>query len=264
MKSKTYGLQQETRTYLRRLYAYGRELRGEDINDIDEFIKGLKQLNLWQNTVCWPMRSIHNIGTGSKVLSLGGGGTYDGTMVNSPTWGTGGITNLINNSNVYIDIPTLNINSPAGGVITCVAPRNLTNGDGAYIGSITQKFQIDGIVGGAVTNPASRFVTSAGTGILDLVRYQDSYSILSVAYSGTGSLVAKGNTTRVSSTVTGAGGIIAPATNNLILMNWRKNTGSAGQTNAFCAYLTSGMFENHLTFYKLLKTTICKDLGVRV
>jgi hypothetical protein len=39
------------------------------------------------------MRGIHNAGTGSTVYSLGGLGTFNGTLVNSPTWGTNGITN---------------------------------------------------------------------------------------------------------------------------------------------------------------------------
>jgi hypothetical protein len=92
MKTKTYGLQNETRQYLRRLYSYGRELAGTDIADIDDFVKGLKQLGLWGNTVCWPMRSMHNMGTGSMVLSLGGGGKFDGTTFNSPTWGDIGMS----------------------------------------------------------------------------------------------------------------------------------------------------------------------------
>ena len=90
--TKSYGLQNETRQYLRRLYAYGRELNSSDVADIDNFIKGLKQLNLWQNIVCWPLRKQHNIGTATKVLSIGGAGTYDGTMFNSPTWGEIGMT----------------------------------------------------------------------------------------------------------------------------------------------------------------------------
>ena len=98
ISSKSYGLQNETRQYLRRLYAYGRELNGNDVNDIDNFIKGLKQLNLWQNTVCWPMRSVHNVGNGSTVLSLGGRGTYNGTIYNSASWGNGGITFATNST----------------------------------------------------------------------------------------------------------------------------------------------------------------------
>lgn len=92
IESKSYGLQNETRQYLRRLYTYGTELNSSDVADIDNFIKGLKQLNLWNNTLCWPMRSIHNIGTGTTLLSLGGLGQYNGTLVNGPTWGVNGIT----------------------------------------------------------------------------------------------------------------------------------------------------------------------------
>ena len=89
--SKTYGLQKETRNYLRRLYTFNRELASSDIADIDNFIKGTKQLGIWQNMVCWPLRSQHNLGSGSTVLSLGGLGTFNGTMVNSPSWGTNGV-----------------------------------------------------------------------------------------------------------------------------------------------------------------------------
>jgi hypothetical protein len=42
INSKSYGLQNETRQYLRRLYAYGRELAPADVADIDNFVKGLK------------------------------------------------------------------------------------------------------------------------------------------------------------------------------------------------------------------------------
>ena len=93
ISSKSYGLQNETRQYLRRLYAYGKELAGTDVNDVDNFIKGLKQLNLWQNIVCWPMRSIHNIGTGSRVLSMGGLSNVSsyGILMGSVTWGATGL-----------------------------------------------------------------------------------------------------------------------------------------------------------------------------
>jgi hypothetical protein len=92
IQSKSYGLQNETRQYLRRLYAYGRELAPADVADIDNFVKGLKQLNLWQNSICFLMRSRHNLGTGNTILSLGGEQNVNGTLVNSPTWGQNGIT----------------------------------------------------------------------------------------------------------------------------------------------------------------------------
>jgi len=101
ISSKSYGLQNETRQYLRRLYAYGKELAGTDVNDVDNFVKGLKQLNLWQNIVCWPMRSIHNIGTGSRVLSMGGYGPFDATLLNSATWSNDGVNRVTASGDLF-------------------------------------------------------------------------------------------------------------------------------------------------------------------
>jgi hypothetical protein len=56
------------------------------------FVKGIKRLGLWDDMVCWPLRSAQNAGTGSTAYSLGGLGTYNGTLVNGPTWGADGIT----------------------------------------------------------------------------------------------------------------------------------------------------------------------------
>lgn len=59
---------------------------------IIDFVKGVKNLGLWNNFVCWPLRSSQNAGTGTTAFSLGGLGTFNGTLVNGPTWGVGGIT----------------------------------------------------------------------------------------------------------------------------------------------------------------------------
>jgi hypothetical protein len=93
IQSKSYGLQNETRQYLRRLYAYGKELNPTDVADIDNFIKGLKQLGLWQDSVSWLLGSRHNVGSGTTALSLGGQATNltNGTLINGPTWNNDGI-----------------------------------------------------------------------------------------------------------------------------------------------------------------------------
>jgi hypothetical protein len=57
------------------------------------------------------MRSIHNAGTGSTVYSLGGLGTFNGTMVNSPVWGYNGIFFNGNDSEHYITVPDNTISS---------------------------------------------------------------------------------------------------------------------------------------------------------
>jgi hypothetical protein len=61
-------------------------------SQINEFVRGIKSLGLWNSLVCWPLRSTQNAGTGTTAYSLGGLGTYNGTLVNGPTWGSDGIT----------------------------------------------------------------------------------------------------------------------------------------------------------------------------
>jgi hypothetical protein len=101
IQSKTYGLQNETRQYLRRLYAYGRELAPADVADIDNFVKGLKQLNLWQNIIdFWLLKPTYNTGTGSIVLGFFG--KYNGTLVNSPSWSDIGISFTAGNQNINL------------------------------------------------------------------------------------------------------------------------------------------------------------------
>ena len=71
--------------------AYAAASGAVDVVAIDAFVKGVKSLGLWNNMVCWPLRSRQNAGTGTVVYSLGGLGTFNGTMVNGPTWGADGI-----------------------------------------------------------------------------------------------------------------------------------------------------------------------------
>lgn len=62
-----------------------------DVQNINTFVKGVKALGLWSSMVCWPLRSSQNAGTGSTAYSLGGLGTFNGTLVNGPTWGANGV-----------------------------------------------------------------------------------------------------------------------------------------------------------------------------
>ena len=60
-------------------------------NQLFNFITGAKALGIWQSIVCWPLRLNQNIQTGSTVYSLGGFGSYPGTLVNTPTRELNGI-----------------------------------------------------------------------------------------------------------------------------------------------------------------------------
>jgi hypothetical protein len=72
---------------------------------INAFVKGVKDLGLWSSMVSWPLRSSQNAGAGSTAYSLGGLGIYNGTLINSPTWGTNGIT-FASASSQRIDLST--------------------------------------------------------------------------------------------------------------------------------------------------------------
>lgn len=73
-------------------------------SQINAFVKGVKDLGLYNNMVSWPLRSAQNKGSGTTAYSLGGFGTYDGTLTNGPTWGASGIT--FDGTNDYISITT--------------------------------------------------------------------------------------------------------------------------------------------------------------
>jgi hypothetical protein len=162
VNSKSYGLQTETRQYLRRLYAYGRELNLSDVADIDNFIKGLKQLGLWSNTVCWLLRSQQNLGTGTIALSLGGLGNYNGTLVNTVTWGSNGVqsggVSLTSRINISTDIRrVINYGTSIFGVVSN------NNDDNYYI------FQVADSNDGNPTYPSIAVNQASGLGVVPVV-----------------------------------------------------------------------------------------------
>ena len=59
---------------------------------ITDFAKGVNDLGLWNNMVCWPLRSTQNAATGDIMFSLGGLGSFSGTMINGPVRGADGMT----------------------------------------------------------------------------------------------------------------------------------------------------------------------------
>jgi hypothetical protein len=59
---------------------------------IRDFAKGVNDLGLWNSMVCWPLRSSQNYGSGTTAYSLGGLGTFNGTLVNGPSWEANGVT----------------------------------------------------------------------------------------------------------------------------------------------------------------------------
>ena len=75
---------------------------------IRDFSAGVNDLGLWNSMVCWPLRSAQNAATGDIMFSLGGLGTFNGTMTNTPTRGADGMTFATSSSvgrNTNITVP---------------------------------------------------------------------------------------------------------------------------------------------------------------
>jgi hypothetical protein len=59
---------------------------------VDRLVRYLKAQNLWDYARLYPMKSAQNAGSGSTVYGLGGLTSNNMTLVNSPTWGSDGVT----------------------------------------------------------------------------------------------------------------------------------------------------------------------------
>lgn len=70
---------------------------------LQSFVVGVKALGLWDNMVCWPMRLAQNKNTGDTVYSLGGLGTYNGTLV-SGTRAASGINLNVNGARITTNL----------------------------------------------------------------------------------------------------------------------------------------------------------------
>jgi hypothetical protein len=92
-------------------------------SQINDFVKGVKSLGLYNNMVCWPLRSSQNAGTGTTAYSLGGLGTYNGTLTGSSSWSESGAV-IPANSGITATIPY----GPTSGSIIGVIQANSING----------------------------------------------------------------------------------------------------------------------------------------
>ena len=97
---------------------------------IRDFSKGINDLGLWNSMVCWPLRSSQNYGSGTTAFSLGGLGTFNGTLTNGPTWGDDGVT--FDASTKHINVPSavgVFNNQSAGWSVTAAIDIDRTGGD---------------------------------------------------------------------------------------------------------------------------------------
>jgi hypothetical protein len=116
---------------------------------IRDFAKGVNDLGLWNSMVCWPLRSSQNYGSGTTAFSLGGLGTFNGTLTNGPTWGVDGVT--FDASTKHINVPSaagVYNGQGAGWSVVAVIDTDRTGGD---ITHTTLTASIGGGTGGRVS-----------------------------------------------------------------------------------------------------------------
>jgi hypothetical protein len=97
---------------------------------VSAFVRGVKDLGLYNSMVCWPLRSSQNAGTGTTAFSLGGLGTFNGTLTNGPSWGVDGVT--FDASTKHINVPSavgVFNNQSVGWSVTAAIDSDRTGGD---------------------------------------------------------------------------------------------------------------------------------------
>lgn len=87
---KYYKLDKDVKQYLKRMSVDGIKTPA-DIYSVNDFVVGLKDLNLWQGCSIFCLRSNQNSGTGTSVYGFGNRMMYKEIMSNGPLWTANGI-----------------------------------------------------------------------------------------------------------------------------------------------------------------------------
>jgi len=112
-----------------------------DLLKIEDLVDYLKAESLWDYARFYPMKSSQNAGSGSTVYGLGGLTSNNMTLVNSPTWGSDGVT--FNGSTQYGNIGDVHNGTPlhtfARVAFSSGAPSASEVIFGVYIASATNR-----------------------------------------------------------------------------------------------------------------------------
>ena len=207
---------------------------------ISRFVTGIKDLGLWSGMVCWPLRSSQNAGTGTTAYSLGGLGTFNGTLTNGPTWGVDGV-NMVGSPTPSITTSAF-ANQPDSIFSVQKFDSSITTVQVAYDGSTRQhlfKNDSNGFINGFAGN---------NTGIIASTSYNNVFSSFQLKFNGaSGSASINGG----SETTYNFG------TNNLTA--FRMGGAQQGVVLSFAMIINANTSQN---FYTLYKTTLGQGLGL--
>jgi hypothetical protein len=231
------------------------------------FVKGIKRLGLWDDMVCWPLRSSQNAGTGSTAYSLGGLGTYNGTLINGPTWGEDGIAFSQDSSEHILTslTPSSSVDQFVFAVFECNA-----QGAGTNFNVVVSSRNPISPAGGwtAAQEWAGGFGTllwaDAGSlNLLDINQIIDgSYNSALWRYSLSSSPQNIGITVNTLSEQSTSGARTQGASNPIVLGNEQPtSTRSLGGNLSFAAYITASSV-NNAALRSLYKSTLGQGLSL--
>jgi hypothetical protein len=134
---------------------------------INSFVIQAKALGIYNNMVCWLLRSTQNASTlpnPNTAYSLGGLGTFNGTLTNGPTWGTNGISfTRTSSQSIFTDLGTA-ISSSNFGLFCCADFSELTtSGVVCANRDIFGGVQTKGMAIGATSSTSTRLQFGNGT-----------------------------------------------------------------------------------------------------
>ena len=238
---------------------------------INHFVKAVKRLGLWSSMVCWPLRSSQNAGTGSTAYSLGGLGTYNGTLVNGPTWGADGITFASASSQRIETIDVSTLSSELNSGIAAISNIHGQAGTGQFIFGNRTVFGVNsrGIGIGTDFTPQVRLRSSTSkTSIGNVLTLSTSsgfnyYSIFSDGVNNQG----RRNSESMGSLGAAMTGTTNAGENSILSMaaNPQPNTlfyeYYATGTVSFAIFLRSST-SNDSAIYNLVKSTLGQGLGL--
>ena len=239
-------------------------------SQINAFVKGVKNLGLYNSMVCWPLRSSQNAGSGNTVYSLGGLQISNATKVGG-TWGTDGIffsgaaeymsSDMNNvpkditiflsgkgNGSGYSIFPCIaGINNPAGHVTSAIYIGNSASGGNASLcNNQPIGFLQTSDIGNGLSS-ASSFVALSGSYKRNTVFNVRNLSAATVGTQGT--YLADEATTLTKMSFNG---------------RWSGSAGDRGNpmTGSFFALITPNCDSVISSLYSLYKTTLGQGLGL--
>jgi hypothetical protein len=206
---------------------------------INAFVKGIKNLGLYNSMVCWPLRSSQNAGTGTTAYSLGGGGTFNGTLNAQAIWTSEGI-DLTTATPAVAQITTTAGASQPNTILSIQKYSSAFNSiQVAYDGTTRQHHYKNS---NATWNGFASVNVSVGATI------NDSFS----------SLQFKFNSTNGKLSINGA----AESTYNFGTNNLTNLRMGGGQRGAIQAFIMIVNADTSANFYTLYKTTLGQGLGL--